>query len=57
MLKLRFNFTTNTWEVFNYLSKHSPHNWKWFSISTQEARLYAEHRVPVSVEDTITSIL
>lgn len=54
-LRLRFNFITNTWEVYNYLSKHSPHNWKWFSITTAEARTYAGYAIPVSVEDTVTA--
>jgi len=56
-LRLRFNHLLNCWQLHNYLRfTNKPREWKWFSVSTEQARLYAkEFHVAISVEETVTS--
>ena len=55
-LKLRFNHRENCWQVWNYLSRHQKiPQWKWFSITPQQARFYAERgNIPVHVCETVS---
>lgn len=52
-LQLRFNHALNCWQVYNYLGRYSRAAWKWFSITANEARSYANVGVPVNTDATV----